>query len=521
MSRRSLGCLLALVLVLAPSCGTSPERTGELLDEGDRALEAGRLEEAARLFEEAARLEPDNARAAIGLGLARLRSGDPAAAIDHFGKAGRLDPGNPLVLYLHASALSAAGRTEEAIAAYRTLLAAQPDHSQGASDLSDLLLAGGDPQVAKEVLLDALERSPRHFGLLVRTGHVLVEVGEAEAALPFLEQARRSRPYALEPVYELISANHALGREDRSLDLMNQYKFLEFRQQQIDRIRKRVEEAPSDREAAEAYIRALLGDARYEEAIHATEVFLARFPDGEDRGALAVGAARVAATMGDHDTARRLLRSAGRGAERSPEDMLTSAEILSALGDTMEAVSIYEDYLASNPDDAGALVGLGQASMMLGDYQRAEENLRRAVEKDPKNAEALASLGILLVRRGMTDEARSNLSAALDLSPDQPDALFGMSMLAHDRGDFNEARRLIEGALEQQPLHQGMNALYGLIVSRQGNCEEAIPLLRYSLQLDPESVDLHAALVTCYEETGRPEMAAEARAEARKALGPR
>ena len=88
----------------------------------------------------------DNALLRFGLGNAYLKAGNPAKAVEHLQAAVNFDPGYSAAWKLLGKALTEAGRTDAAIAAYKTGIQA----AQGK----------GDIQAAKEmkVFLKRLRR---------------------------------------------------------------------------------------------------------------------------------------------------------------------------------------------------------------------------------------------------------------------------------------------------------------------------------------------------------------------------
>ncbi len=90
----------------------------------------------------------DTALLRFGLGSAHLKAGDPEAAATHLRRAVELEPGYSAAWKMLGKALTASGRSAEALAAYR----------QGI----EVAEARGDQQAVKEmrVLTRRLERPP-------------------------------------------------------------------------------------------------------------------------------------------------------------------------------------------------------------------------------------------------------------------------------------------------------------------------------------------------------------------------
>lgn len=130
---------------------------------GDALLEQGDLDAAAASYREALRLRPTLADAAFDLGRVALRRRDWAGAIEAFGAAARLDPRNPLAHHNLAYALTAAGRTDEAIAAYERAIALPSTHAdEHRYNLANLHARRGDVAQARRWYAEALRANPAH-----------------------------------------------------------------------------------------------------------------------------------------------------------------------------------------------------------------------------------------------------------------------------------------------------------------------------------------------------------------------
>ena len=94
---------------------------------GDLARVRGEEERATALYLEAARLDPAIAGRMYGnIGIVHAMRADWPAALDWFGKAERLSPGDPLTAYNTGSAYARMGRREDARAAFERALRADP-----------------------------------------------------------------------------------------------------------------------------------------------------------------------------------------------------------------------------------------------------------------------------------------------------------------------------------------------------------------------------------------------------------
>jgi predicted O-linked N-acetylglucosamine transferase (SPINDLY family) len=143
------------------------EAADQLIAEGNRAENAGRVEEACERYREAVRAAPDYARAHLNLGIG----------------------------------LEAAGAAEAAIASYEAALAIDPADPFAAYNLGKLLYTRGDPEQSEQMLRRALQSRPGFPEAQVVLSRVLESQGNLGAAAAALEAAMRLRPDDLGALY--------------------------------------------------------------------------------------------------------------------------------------------------------------------------------------------------------------------------------------------------------------------------------------------------------------------------------
>jgi len=101
----------------------------QLLSDGRRLLEQGQLDASAAAFLRASQVSATAAEGHYGLGMVALARGDPAAAEAVFSAALNAGPANNNALYQLGFLWEKQGRRNDALGAYRRVLAAQPDHA--------------------------------------------------------------------------------------------------------------------------------------------------------------------------------------------------------------------------------------------------------------------------------------------------------------------------------------------------------------------------------------------------------
>jgi predicted O-linked N-acetylglucosamine transferase (SPINDLY family) len=121
------------------------------------------------------------------------------------------------------------------------------------------------------------------------------------------------------------------------------------------------------------------------------------------------------------------------------------------LGRFDEAISVYQQALAINPDYAEAHNNLGLTLHALGQYNDAAATCRRAIFLQPNFAEAHDNLGNALYELGQFDEAIISYSRALTINPQFAEAHNNLGCALKDSMQFSKALNSYRAALQINP----------------------------------------------------------------------
>ena len=113
--------------------------------------EVGRFDRAAEAFTTALTADPDDVTALVGLARARLRLGDPAAALDHAMSAAERTHHLPGAHHIIGAALLELGRPQDAIEALGLALVQAPGYTRAKRDLARALRAVGRDAEATQI----------------------------------------------------------------------------------------------------------------------------------------------------------------------------------------------------------------------------------------------------------------------------------------------------------------------------------------------------------------------------------
>ncbi|KPK16238.1 MAG: hypothetical protein AMJ62_06525 [Myxococcales bacterium SG8_38] len=225
--------------------------------------------------------------------------------------------------------------------------------------------------------------------------------------------------------------------------------------------------------------------------------------------------------------------------------MVLQGERLLSEGRPEEALRVFRQAVADDPQDARAWLDVGLASEGVGDTASAEQAYRRATDIDPRFPDPFNNLGVLLREAGKLEQAIDMLERAAAIDPAHAAVRFNLALAYEDRGRLEDAEREYRAAIERLPsdpvprinlammlLAMGRpddaatelraarpmvrrDVLLSIVVGeglrRAGFPEEAVPVLRNALELaaEPPPTELLAELALAQYATGDLESAEE------------
>jgi tetratricopeptide (TPR) repeat protein len=212
------------------------------------------------------------------------------------------------------------------------------------------------------------------------------------------------------------------------------------------------------KEAQVDYARALSLDPNFAMAM----LRLARLSNEEQARALVERASRLRGRLNEHErlwvdfasaslkrNLEERLRIARAVHERYPGDIDATMQLCEhemSQGHTEEALRIYTDLLAQDPNNASIYNFIGYYNAYRGDYDKAIESLRKYQFMAPDQANPYDSLGEVQANSGHYDEAIANLNKALSLKPDFFESFNHLGIAYEGKGDFPRAIRFYETA---------------------------------------------------------------------------
>lgn len=158
--------------------------------------------------------------------------------------------------------------------------------------------------------------------------------------------------------------------------------------------------------------------------------------------------------------------------------MLAAAVQRHRAGDLAEAVRLYREIVAAEPNFAEPYHFLGLAAYQSSQYDAAAGLFETVVKLEPNAAESWHNLGLTRLAQDRIDDADRAFRRTLQLQPDHAETFGHLARLNEERNRLDDAAKWVEKGLAVAP----QNGLIALIAARldrrAGRTEEAIARLQ-------------------------------------------
>lgn len=396
----------------------------------------------------------------------------------------------------------AAGRTDEMVAEYEKLMAAEPDVVPWFAGLASHYLNVAEPDAALAVWHELVTRNPGRVEVLAEAAEAMVQMGFVDEAVAMIEDHMAVAGESLDALLFLFELRHGRGEEDAALgalqrlqaalaggthgirDLADAYERLNKPEESIrilETLRAGEGELGYNERMRLAWLYSFAG--RKEDAMGAWQDLWVSV-DSPARRNLAESQFLLLATelnkLGDIvvDLEDKLIVNE---ADRNEIGLLV--RIYTEVGDSLSATEVIEEFARySGAGDVDRLRRLGRVHMMLSDYAAYDKVLRELVTADPDN------------RLEYTQNIVLNM-LAYDIAEES-------------QGRFAEIQRWL-GQLRELDDEGVSGEFEAGIYSLGGFADEAIASYRRALVTDPENSDNLLLLADMLKNAGRRDEAVE------------
>ena len=167
-----------------------------------------------------------------------------------------------------------------------------------------------------------------------------------------------------------------------------------------------------------------------------------------------------------------------------PEALRLAHEAMQA-GRPADALNVLHVYLATAPDDVGALNLAGLAQLTIGAGDAAAEVLERAVSLDPEHVESLTHLGIAKLSMGQAGEGVRRLEQAVARRTGYLPAQFNLGLAYLRTGRAAEAVAAFRHVIKVDAQNAGAWLNLGVAQVSSGKREQALDSFRAATRFAP------------------------------------
>ena len=409
----------------------------------------------------------------------------------------KANPRDGTGLLLRGRILLAEGKARDAIIDLRSAAKDQPGSADVVALLAQAHAAAGEPQLAREVLVDAVKfkRDDPRLHLLLASD--MASAGDVEAAQAEVDEAiklapRNSRAYELKGQIAL-KAGDAAKVEQAALALEEQLP--KSPDAALLRARLLASQKHYDAALKQYDLAAALAPANPAPAISATSLLIGqrRFKEADARIAALVAAKPSSALAQELRGESALAQGALPAAEESfkavlslaptPDAYRNLAAVLVARNNLAAALGVLDDGERAHPNDAmlpsAHAEWLGRAGRLddaIGVYEAALKRL-------PDNEMLANNLAFILAE---TKSDKASLARAQQLSTrlatsNQPDHLDTVGMVRYRLGEYDQAALALEHAVALAPSDPQLQMHLGMALYKRGDTERGKELLKKAL----------------------------------------
>ncbi|KAK1168848.1 protein O-mannosyl-transferase TMTC1-like [Acipenser oxyrinchus oxyrinchus] len=375
-------------------------------------------------------------------------------------------PHNAKVHYNYANFLKDQGRNPEAIYHYQTALKLYPRHASALNNLGTLTR---DPMEAELYYRQALQINTQHNRALFNLGNLLKAQGKETEAEQLLRDSIQFGPHFADAYSSLASlfaeqkrfeeANKIyLGGIENcpdSSDLHNNYGVFLVDTGDVDRAATHYQQAirlkPTHYVAMVNLGRLLRSSNQNKEA----EAWYKKASQITRKVEILTPLGALYYNTGRYEEALQVYREAAALQPDNSEIWLALAQVLAMAGRTKEAEKMTHEIISKNLACIECYRLLSAIHNKRGSHNEALDALEKAIRvnhKDPRiKAELFFSKGNQLREMNLLDLAFESYKQAVALNPDQSQAWMNMGGIQHIKGDYVSARVYYSKALQLSP----------------------------------------------------------------------
>ncbi len=167
-----------------------------------------------------------------------------------------------------------------------------------------------------------------------------------------------------------------------------------------------------------------------------------------------------------------------------------------------DELSLWADVIHKSPDKARPNNTLGAAYGDLGDFEKAERYLEKAIQINPRHPMAYFNLGAVRGKQGLLEEKTKYYEKALEVNPKLVKAYGNLGAIYGKKGNPGKALEFLNRALSLDPRYVPAYYNLGVTYAKMGNYPKAARALEKTIQINPSHAQARYTLGLVYLERG-------------------
>lgn len=199
-----------------------------------------------------------------------------------------------------------------------------------------------------------------------------------------------------------------------------------------------------------------------------------------------------------------------QNSERRPEKVYAALDAVAHLEQEErydELIPVYQDLVGRFPEDVELLFKMATLMMRNGDLRESVAHLRKVLFMKPEHLPARTNMGNALLLLGYEEQAQEAFEAVLEADPANRNALYGMATILTKRHVHHEAEPYARKLVEQIPNSAPALALLGDALSADTKNESAVLQYRNALKINSSYVPALVGLAKVLLQRKKPEEA--------------
>ena len=385
-----------------------------------------------------------------------------------------------------------AGQVKEAEEFYTVILKAQPKHADANHNIGMLAVGVGKTEEALAFFKTALEANPSVGQFWLSYADALIKLNRIADAKALFNQAKDKGANGeafdqLDQRLSELSVNSQDPPSDQLQPIINLYTQGQL-QQALSEVSEMLRRFPNSAVLYNIAGSANAGLMQYDAAIERYKQALKIKPDYAE-AYYNIGS--VLQSSGDRKDSIDSYQKALKIKPDYAEAHNNVGVCLNDLGDVWGAIESYKRAVSIKPDYAEAYYNMGIALNDKGDLVGAIGSFKRSLKIKPGYVEAYNHMGLALQVRGDLDAAIVCFKQALQINPDHVEAHYNMGIALNDKGDLDGSTESLKMALKIKPDYAGAAFnLSGLVE----NISESKSWIEHCLRLDQNHLEAKLTL---------------------------